>query len=728
MLNHSIINKWWKKLSKKSASISPHSKKMFWGISFIIVIILILTIDLFPSNVNLETGQVSKRDIEAPMTITYVDEEKTAELKSIAAESAGRVYEEDRNIENRIEKDINGLFKQIKELRDEETAVDEEMTAVDGKNREELIKDIEANYPVITLETIEILLETPPDLFNELEQRSVNTIKLKLKERIHPEDLPEIREELVQEVMAMDLNKEYRLVLANIVETMIRPNMIFDEEATKKKQEEAVKKVVPYKHTIKQGEMIIRKGDIVTSEDIKELEALGLQRPQINYLSIFGIVTIILTLIVMACLYFYKYQPDVWEAQPKIILLQLLVIIVLIIAKIIDIIPAVNYFHLPYLVPVAIASILTTVLISTDVAVVLTVFISFLVAIIFNNDYNIALTGFIGGLVGIFSVSKLSQRNDLVRAGFNVSAVMVVLIMGLTFNSPFRGWLDLLGYISAGVINGVLVAILANGLLPYLENAFGLTSSVKLLELSNPSHPLIKRLLVEAPGTYHHCVIVGNLAETAADNIGADSLLARVGAYYHDIGKMKRPYFFIENYYAADNPHDKLSANLSALIIKSHVKDGVELAREFKLPESIIDIIRQHHGTNLIAYFYQQAIEETSEHDNVEESDFRYDGPKPQTRESAVIMLADIVEAAIRSKNFNKNNHNRIEGFVRELIRNKLIEGQLDESDLSLKELDIITESFVKVLTGIYHQRVEYPDSLLKEMKRVDKSDKDRDK
>jgi cyclic-di-AMP phosphodiesterase PgpH len=441
-------------------------------------------------------------------------------------------------------------------------------------------------------------------------------------------------------------------------------------------------------------------------------------------LNIIGMIIIILSITIIANYYFVRYKPKFMQEQKKLIFLELMVVIILIIAKII------NYFqisYLIYLVPVAMASILTAVLINTDIAVMLTVFLSLLTGLVFNSDFSVVVSSFIGGLVGIFSVARVNQRNDLVRAGFNVSWVLVIVILGLTMNMSFSSWLYILWSVLTGVLNGILVAILANGLLPYLENAFGMTSSVKLLELSNPSQPLLKKLLVEAPGTYHHSVIVGNLAETAADNIGANSLLTRVGAYYHDIGKMKRAYFFTDNQFGGENPHDKLSPNLSSLIIKSHVKDGVEMAREHNLPESIIDIIKEHHGTNLISFFYQEAMKD-NKHDSVEEGDFHYDGPKPQSRESAIIMLADIVEASLRSKQFNKSNHNRIEGMVRELIREKLTEGQLDESELTLKDLDIIVDSFVKVLTGIYHQRVDYPEKLIKEMKRADRSDKNRDK
>jgi putative nucleotidyltransferase with HDIG domain len=261
------------------------------------------------------------------------------------------------------------------------------------------------------------------------------------------------------------------------------------------------------------------------------------------------------------------------------------------------------------------------------------------------------------------------------------------------------------------MLNGVIVAIVTNGVLPYVENIFGITSPVKLLELSNPNHPLLKKLLLEAPGTYHHSVIVGNLAEAAADKIGADSLLARVGAYYHDIGKTKRAYFFTENQIGSENPHDNLSPNLSTLIITSHVKDGVELAQEYKLPSDVIDIIRQHHGTSLVSFFYQEAVHD-DKYKRVDEDEFRYDGPKPKSKEAALIMLADMVEAAIRSNPTAQSNPGKLEKLVRDLIKQKLDTGQLDRSDLTLNNLDNIAESFVDILKGIFHNRIEYPDNL----------------
>ncbi|MFP4660708.1 MAG: HD family phosphohydrolase [Halanaerobiales bacterium] len=766
------FRKWWKEIFQREIPLSPQTKKIFWAAVFVIAISLLLTIDFIPNEFNLDVGRVSQTDIRAPRTINFIDQEKTNQRKELAAQSVRRVYEEDVTVNNNVKERIGDFFSDISEaknkiiqaqevqLEQEDNAVEENANsnqeASSGQNNavqddapgndesssqesalpqnesvnvESLAQEIKQSYPEISRNTITILFQASLNTIDQLENEAKKIIDDTYQNKFTPEDISEVRDELAEEAMTLDFNREYRLALANILESTIKPNMTFNEEATMQNRKEAREEVDPVTITVRRDEMIVRSGDIVTEEDIKVLEAFGLRKDTVNYLSILGIFITIITLLVLASIYLYKYKNDIWNSNRKLLFLELMILIVLFLAKLIDWIPTstVSNFYLPYLVPVAIASILITVLIGSEVSIVATIFISFLVALVFNNDYNVAVLGFVSGMVGIFSVTKLSQRNDLVRAGFNVSGVLVVLVLGLRLINPVNSWVSILGHVSMAVANGLIVAILANGLLPYLENLFGLTSSVKLLELSNPTQALLSKMVFEAPGTYNHCLVVANLAETAANNIGADSLLARVGAYYHDIGKMKRPYFFIENHMGRENPHDKLSPNLSALIIKSHVRDGVEMAKEYKLPVQIIDIIKQHHGTNLISYFYQEALKD-SKHDSVEESDFRYEGPKPQTKEAAIILLADISEAAVRSKNFNKTNHNRIEGLVRELIKDKLIEGQLDESDLSLRDLDVIVESFVKVLTGIYHQRIDYPENILKEMKRADKIDKDSNK
>lgn len=736
---------------KEYLDFSTNSYKIIWATIFFILLALILSLDLIPNQVDLRAGQVSQSDITAPRTITFIDEARTSELRQRAADTAPRVYEEDSTVEDNVLKKVNNLFEAVTSEREffynnrislteededeqdennqagsEESAEEESsLTAADIQNfsQEEIneIADLirrEIDYE-LSGESLGVLITLNQEELSDIEDRTLNLLENKLGSRILPSDLVSVREDLRQSAMEMDISRSRRLAAAEIAETVIAANMFLNQEATTSRRQEAISEVEAVEKTVRQGEIIVRKGDVVTEADIEVLERLGLQKGGINYYNITGRVLISFILVLLLGFYFYKYQKDVWEDNSKLLLIELLILTVVFFAKIMTLFqnPFVNF-----MVPTAMASILLTVLISSDTALITTLFISLLIAPVYDMNFNIVLTSFLAGLIGIFSVTKVKERGDIIRAGLNVSFILVFLIGGLSLLQQNQNWTYLLWSIGGGIVNGLLVGVLANGLLPYLEDLFDMTSSVKLLELSNPSQPILKRMLVEAPGTYHHSVIVGNLAETAAEDVGADSLLARAAAYYHDIGKLKRPYFFSDNQFGGENPHDKTSPNLSALIIKSHVKDGVEMAEENGLPSKIIDIIKQHHGTNLISYFYQQALQD-NKHDDIEKKDFRYDGPKPQSKEAAIIMLADITEAAIRSKNFNKNNHDRIEGFVRGLVKDKLIENQLDQSNLTLSDLDTIVKSFVKVLTGIYHQRVEYPEKLLKEMKGGNNSD-----
>jgi len=686
---------------------------------FYIIVAIILTINFFPNRIDLEVGEVSKSDIVAPRTVTFIDQKKTEQLEDIAVESASKVYEEDKSLSRRILSEIDNLFNSV--LSEQINYKKEDIEQL----KESTLTEIkEENNIKIGTDDLKLLLKSDLEKISDLQSTSKKIMDDILEQRIFPENLSEVLNDINQLALETNFTKEYRLVLANILSNYVQPNMILDLEATEDKQEDALRQVEPVKRTVLKGENIIRKGDIVSQDDMRVLEALGLRKPGINYINLLGVLLTLSVLVLLLGFYTKFYATQVWENINQLILVETLIILVVLLAKIISIFqPA----YMVYLVPTAIVSILITVLVDTRIALVITAFTSFLIALVFGSLYIAAAAAFVGGIVGIISVSDVNQRSDLIRAGFNVSLILVVFITGLTLMNFSNNWIELIWSIVMGVLNGIFVAILANGLLPYLESIFNLTSSVKLLELSNPSHPLLKRLLVEAPGTYHHSIIVGNLAENAADKIGADSLLTRVGAYFHDIGKLKRPYFFSDNQFGGENPHDKISPNLSSLIIKSHVKDGLEMAEKHNLPRAVKDIIEQHQGTGLISFFYEEAVKE-SKHGNINESDFRYDGPKPQSKEAALIMLADTVEAAVRSKNFNKNNHNRIEIFVKELIKEKLNDGQLEESSLTLKELDLIADSFVQILTGIYHQRVEYPDRLLKEMKEVDKNDQSQNK
>jgi putative nucleotidyltransferase with HDIG domain len=333
---------------------------------------------------------------------------------------------------------------------------------------------------------------------------------------------------------------------------------------------------------------------------------------------------------------------------------------------------------------------------------------SYFSAVLMGNQLFFFIFSFIGSVVGAHRVARCEQRSILIKAGLTVGGINLLMILSynLISGSPLK--MTLLSDLIMGFVGGGLTSVLVLGIAPIIESLFGYTTDIKLLELANMDHPILKDLILQAPGTYHHSIIVGSLVEAAAKSTAANPLLSRVSAYYHDIGKLKKPLYFIENAGGIENKHDTLTPNMSSLILISHVKDGVELARENRLGERIAHIIQEHHGTSLISYFYQKAKErENPEMDSLNEEDFRYPGPKPQTKEAGIVLLADAVEAT--SRTLSEPTPSRIKSLVQRIINNIFLDGQLEECELTLKDLQKIEESFSRILTAIFHQRIDYP-------------------
>ena len=363
----------------------------------------------------------------------------------------------------------------------------------------------------------------------------------------------------------------------------------------------------------------------------------------------------------------------------------------------------------PYYIPIPAIAMLTVILFSSlELALLLSLSLSILIGVIFNIDLYLMIIMFLGSLTGAFFVFRIRQRYKLIQAGVLVSMIMALSLAIISYRNSIGVMSLSLPNMMPAIINGVLSAFIVAGSLPIFEFLFKMATNISLLELSDFNHPLLKRLVLEAPGTYHHSLLVGNLAEVAAESITANALLARVGAYYHDIGKLDKPEYFSENQDRSLSKHEQLKASMSKLVIINHVKDGIALAKKYKLNSAIIDFIEQHHGTSLVFYFYLRALEEKKNKEDVSEEVFRYIGPKPQTKETAIVLLADSVEAACRS--IETPNAQRIEEIVHTVINNKFIDGQLDECDLTLKDLHKIAKTFMHILSAIYHSRVEYPE------------------
>ncbi|MFQ5803928.1 MAG: HD family phosphohydrolase [Candidatus Methylomirabilales bacterium] len=369
-----------------------------------------------------------------------------------------------------------------------------------------------------------------------------------------------------------------------------------------------------------------------------------------------------------------------------------------------------------FTIPVALGSVLLTVLFNTRIAFGGAVSLSLLAKFLVTDDVAFLLFALVGSIVGAFSVRPTQDRSTFFKAGFWVAIANCVTVLAIipVYGRPATTLPFDLG---ACLVNGMSVALFASTLLPVLEYLFETATDLKLLELSNLNRPLLKQLMRTAPGTYHHSLMMGELSEAAAEAIGANPLLCRVGAYYHDIGKVRKPVYFIENHMDALKRHEKLSPHLSSLIVISHVKEGIELALENRLPPTIVDLIPQHHGTRLVTYFYEKAKgSQDPELSEVKEEDYRYPGPKPQTREAAILMLADAVEAAART--LNEPTPARIQGLVQRLANSIFIEGELSECDLTLKDLHQIAKAFVRVLTASHHHRVDYPGYKFEEVKK----------
>jgi len=363
-----------------------------------------------------------------------------------------------------------------------------------------------------------------------------------------------------------------------------------------------------------------------------------------------------------------------------------------------------------YYIPVASVAMLTMLLFNDiQLSFLMALASSIIVSLICGGNFDMLLTFFLGGLTGAYCVREARRRGQLISAGLFISAIQVCCLFLLKPDTALIASKEFsMNSLHPILANGFICAFFVMATLKVFESLFGVITNFSLLELSDFNHPLLKRMILEAPGTYHHSLVVSNLAETAADAIGANALLTRVGAYYHDVGKMLKPEYFTENQLMGTNKHDNIEPSMSRLVILNHVKEGIELAKKYKLNSSIIDFIPQHHGTSLIYYFYQKSLADAENGEKIDEENFRYPGPKPQTRETAITLLADSVEAATRS--LDEPNMSKIEQTVKKVVNNKFIDGQLDDCNLTLKEINKISSTFIRILGAMYHSRVKYPE------------------
>ena len=507
-----------------------------------------------------------------------------------------------------------------------------------------------------------------------------------------------------------------------VIARILLPNLFFNREASEVRSKSAMEAVRPVLFKVQKGEMIVRVGERISPEQSQKLRTIFQENRSGNRLySAAGIFALILVLFYFPYRFAIKNIRKFNPTNKDILIISLLITgsflvfktALLISHNIGPVFPNVdpnNYF---YLFPFAAGAMIVRVFINSEVALVYCAILAPLLGIMFDNSMFVVVYALLGSIVGAHGMRQCSDRSTIYAAGLKVSVVNLAMAMAFqTFNNNLIS-MQTVYIVLFALVGGVLSSGFVSGFIPVIETFFHYTTDIKLLELANLNSPLLRDLMVRAPGTYHHSVVVGNLVEAAAESINANPLLARVAAYYHDIGKTSKALYFIENQAGEENRHDKLTPSMSALILISHIKEGAELAREKRLGQPIIDIIRQHHGTGLIKYFYDRAkTQAEASGQTVEEKDFRYPGPKPQTREAGIVMLADCVEAA--SRTLVNPTPDRIQGMVQKLINNVFIDGQLDECELTLKNLHEIAKSFNRILNGIFHHRIDYSEPVHK--------------
>ncbi|MBT3178612.1 MAG: HDIG domain-containing protein [Desulfobacula sp.] len=755
------------KRAKEFLQTSPY---LLW--LMLILITALFTITHHPkqsqTSYSYSIGDVAKRDIKAPKNF-FVEDKKATSIKiDEVKESVKNIYDFDANLLNKIHSNIDTAIKIPKELfnkTNEQTPEPDPTFAIilDTKSEFEeklgieiskgaysiLYKDqfssdmtekiktiiekiltngIVANKEILLKETHKgIILRT----IGSKEERIVNNLKV-----FYGPDQAKTMVRIEGEPLLKGINYNLSNLIVDLCQRLLQPNITLNKNETEKRIKEAETNIKPILYQIKTGEMILREGERVDKVQLIKLMALQAQVKEKNiFISSTGIALITFFTILVVYLLFLKDHKKLHPAHNKhIFFLALGLVLYLTFAKFSTYIAQsanpdatwdISSLSFFLIIPIPSAAMLTCLFLGFDIAIFFTIILSLLTSLVFSGNFEVFIFFFLSSITAAYWIKARQARKNFIIAGFKLAIFNGVLAISIGFYSLAQPDVIILAKeVAMAFCGGLFSATLTIGFAPLIEVIFDYTTDSKLLEFSNLDQPLIKKLMIEAPGTYNHSVIVATLAEAAASAIDVSSLKAKVMGYYHDIGKLDKKLYYIENQADGKNRHDKLSPSMSALILIGHVKNGVEMAKKYKLGNEIIDGIIQHHGTSLIKYFYQKSL--NSGNDTVKEENFRYPGPKPQTREAGIVMLADVVEAAVRA--LERPTPARIQGRVKELINDIFADGQLEECELTLKDLHQIAKSFNNILTSIYHSRIEYPDKIQEKKKEKNGSSKSTDR
>lgn len=726
-----------------------------------LLVAALLTLDVFPRGpVGFGgrlpvAGQIAERSYKAPSDVSILDVAATEELRRAALGEAPAVYDFDERRATTVADQVHAAFRAGREAAAQEPEeggveqrslaafraafegeVDLPEDALEGIASRSFQPRDEADLVAVVAPVLSRMISSEPDEFErQLERRAV--IVRDIGSGIERRPAAGVRALSVEKALD-DLRKgaektlgkrsrSERRSLVSLAEAWVRPSLKLNLRETEERRREVEASVTPVTIQLRKGEIIVRDGSPINERHVQILEGIREQARTVSQIEVF-LGTALILFILQGLVWRFgvrampRFSPNPRDALFGVSVLAATVLgtrIAIFLCDTIadrpDVAPLLPDGATPlyFVVPVAAGAMLVRLVQNGEMAALFSALIALITGIQVGTDLGFAVFVFVGSLVGALEMARVTQRGTLLRAGLRVGVANAVVVLALTL---FRGQSALvpnLLAIALGFVGGGLTGVLVSGFAPLVEGLFGYTTDIKLLELVNREQPLLRELELRAPGTYHHSMMVGHLAEKAAEVIGANSLLAKTAGYYHDIGKMRRPHFFVENYsvHGGVNRHEKLSPSMSARIIQAHVRDGMEYGRSHKLVDPIMDGIAQHHGKSIIRFFYEKAKEQTDPEKGVgvEEHDYRYPGPLPQTREAGILMLADSVEAA--SRTLAETSKARVKQLVQRIINNYFRDGQLDECSLTLRDLNAIAASFIDTLTAIRHERIDYPET-----------------
>jgi len=667
---------------------------LLFALSVVAGLSLTLALPTVPRSGPLSPGMVSTHDVLAPRRVTYVSRLLTEDAQTRAEAAVEPVYTVDSSVAREQLTRIDQVLSYVESIRQDDHASTEDKARWISK-----ISDL-----VLPSSVVSTVVSVDDTGWQSVSSEATYLLDRLMREGVSDDEFEEARAQVPQ-LVSYALPAEQAEVVSALVQAMLKPNRFFDEQETVERRQQARDAVQPVQVVIEQGEAVLRQGDIVTPLHLEQLTALGLQPTQPEIHTLVSMVLFVVALVLVLSVFIWRARREILSHRGRVILLCLLTVLTGVAAKLV--MP--GHVLLPYFFPMAAFAMLVSVLIDTQLSIVTTCALSLFVGFVTGGSLDLTVYVLLGSVVAALMVSRLEHLGTFAWAG--VATAVVNAIVALAFRLFSWGYdpVGLLQLAGASVANGVLSASLTFTSFFWLGSVFGIATPLQLLELARPTHPLTRRLLMEAPGTYHHSLIVSNLSERAAHMVGADPLLVRVAALHHDVGKVLRPYFFVENQASGENYHQQLDSKTSAEIIISHVRDSLDLARKYRFPQKVLDVMAQHHGTTSVGfgYFYREACKE-ADGEVVDEADFRYPGPRPQTKEAAIVMLADSVEAAVRAS--SPSSAGEIERIVRKITNDRLVSGELDECQLTLRDLGSIRGAFIEVLQGVSHLRIPYPE------------------